>query len=54
MPDLMNANPDDELAAMRAIADTFVALTDDERCRVIRWAADRYDVTVNLRVSSHD
>jgi hypothetical protein len=43
--DHANDNPDDEIAAMRAIVEAFTPLADFERSRVLRWAADRYGLT---------
>jgi hypothetical protein len=44
--DHANDNPDDELAAMRAIVEAFIPLADFEQSRVLRWAADRYGVSL--------
>ena len=37
---------DDELNAMQAIIDSLAPLADFEQARVLRWAADRYGVTL--------
>ena len=41
-----DGSPDDELTAMQAIVDAFTPLADFEQARVLRWAADRYHVTL--------
>lgn len=38
--------PDPEIAAMGAVADAVAPLEDDARGRVIRWAAERYGVSL--------